>query len=49
MGFQDVQLIIIGKGKAAADGTQQKGGEGVKLWAMIWLPPSYKERANQSE
>ena len=36
--FVVVDEYVIGKGKAAADGSQCKGGPGVKIWAMIWRP-----------
>lgn len=42
LGFQDVKELRIGRGKAAADGTVKKNGEGVPLWTMIWLPPKRK-------
>ena len=36
LGFSVVDEIIIGKGKAAPDGTLSEGGPGVKTWGMIW-------------
>jgi hypothetical protein len=39
LGFQTVQTIVLGKGKAASDGTRMRGGAGVEAWAMIWWPP----------
>jgi ribosomal protein S18 acetylase RimI-like enzyme len=38
LGFITVDEMITGKGKAAADGTQLKGGPGFKGWSMIWRP-----------
>lgn len=40
MGFQDIEEIVLGKGKVAADATNQPGGSGVSLWAMVWWPES---------
>lgn len=41
LGFKDVEAVRIGKGKAAADGTYEKGGEGVPVWCMIWEPEGW--------
>ena len=38
LGFEVVEEIVLGKGKAGEDGRAKKGGEGVKVWAMIWRP-----------
>ena len=38
LGFKTIDEIVLGKGKAAADGTTMKGGEGVKIWGMVWRP-----------
>ena len=38
LGFITVDEMLIGKGKAAADGTLCEGGPGVKTWSMIWRP-----------
>lgn len=40
MGFEDVEEIVLGKGKVAADATIQPGGPGIPLWAMVWWPKS---------
>ncbi len=40
LGFETVEEIVLGKGVAAGDGTKKKGGEGVKIWGMIWRPPN---------
>jgi len=37
-GFELVDEMVLGKGKAAPDGTPQKGGEGVPLYGMVWWP-----------
>jgi ribosomal protein S18 acetylase RimI-like enzyme len=38
LGFELVERLVLGKGKATKDGTPQVGGEGISLWAMIWWP-----------
>ncbi|KAL4867048.1 hypothetical protein BDV12DRAFT_124145 [Aspergillus spectabilis] len=38
LGFEDVEEVTIGVGKAAADGTMEIGGQGITLWAMVWWP-----------
>lgn len=38
LGFEVVEDITIGQGKAAADGTLEANGPGVTLWAMVWWP-----------
>lgn len=38
MGFEEVEKIMLGKGKVAADASLQPGGPGVPLWAMLWWP-----------
>jgi len=38
LGFVTFDVIIVGKGEHAADGTLQEGGPGVKGWGMIWKP-----------
>lgn len=38
LGFETVDRVMLGKGVAAADGTQAKGGEGVPIWGMVWRP-----------
>ncbi|KAJ5605467.1 Acyl-CoA N-acyltransferase [Penicillium lagena] len=40
MGFEDVEKIVLGQGKVAADASIQPGGPGVSLWAMVWWPNS---------
>lgn len=38
LGWEIVDEIVLGKGKANADGLQCKGGEGVRVWGMVWRP-----------
>ena len=38
LGFVTVGEIVLGEGKAAPDGSNCVGGEGVRLWGMIWRP-----------
>jgi ribosomal protein S18 acetylase RimI-like enzyme len=38
LGWEVVDEIVLGKGKVSADGLLCKGGEGVKIWGMIWRP-----------
>ncbi|CAI7661545.1 unnamed protein product [Penicillium pancosmium] len=40
LGFQEIEEIILGKGKVAPDASIQPGGPGVSLWAMVWWPES---------
>lgn len=43
LGFEIVEKIVVGKGKAGADGLKEDGGEGVPIWAMIWRPKEEKD------
>ncbi|KAL4926147.1 uncharacterized protein BDV17DRAFT_270158 [Aspergillus undulatus] len=43
LGFEQVEEITIGEGKAATDGTMYKEGAGVTLWAMVWWPNPRRE------
>jgi hypothetical protein len=43
LGWEVVDELVIGKGNVGPDGLPCKGGEGVKLWAMIWLPERYQQ------
>jgi hypothetical protein len=38
LGWEIVESITLGKGKATAEGLKCKGGEGVMVWAMVWRP-----------
>ena len=42
LGFETIEKIILGKGKAGADGFKKDGGEGVPVWGMIWRPTEGK-------
>jgi ribosomal protein S18 acetylase RimI-like enzyme len=42
LGFEDLGEIVLGKGQVGADGERKKGGEGVRIWPMIWRPDSAK-------
>jgi hypothetical protein len=44
LGFEMIDEIVLGKGKVGADGLAKKGGEGVKIWGMVWWP---KEKVGQ--
>ncbi|KAI5358980.1 putative acyl-CoA N-acyltransferase [Septoria linicola] len=39
-GFEVLEEMTLGIGTHNADGDFEKGGEGVKLWAMLWQPSS---------
>jgi predicted acetyltransferase len=43
LGWEVVDEITLGKGKANADGRQCKDGEGVKIWSMVWWPKSIRK------
>ena len=47
LGFKVVEEMVLGKGEAGADGRAKKGGEGVKIWAMIWRPPGNNSPSTQ--
>ena len=38
LGLQVVEEMVLGKGRAAIDGTNLNGGEGVRIWGMLWRP-----------
>lgn len=38
LGFEEVEVIVLGKGKVAADASIQPGGPGIPLWGMVWWP-----------
>ncbi|KAJ5280454.1 hypothetical protein N7478_005826 [Penicillium angulare] len=38
LGFQEIEKIILGKGKVDADANRQVGGSGIPLYAMVWWP-----------
>jgi ribosomal protein S18 acetylase RimI-like enzyme len=45
LGFETVDEMVLGKGKADQDGNACKGGDGVKIWGMVWWPKGLKEKA----
>lgn len=38
LGFQEVEEIILGRGKVDANATLKVGGSGIPLYAMVWWP-----------
>ncbi|KAF4952456.1 hypothetical protein FGADI_6690 [Fusarium gaditjirri] len=40
-GFKLTEEIIVGKGKADVNGNLVAGGEGLKLWGMLWRPEGH--------
>ena len=38
LGWKVVDEIVLGKGKVGSDGLRKEGGDGVKIWGMIWRP-----------
>lgn len=40
LGFEEIEQIVLGKNKVAADASIQPGGSGISLWAMVWWPES---------
>ncbi|EME80326.1 uncharacterized protein MYCFIDRAFT_198585 [Pseudocercospora fijiensis CIRAD86] len=38
LGFRELEVLVMGKGTHGRDGAVEKGGEGVRLWAMVWMP-----------
>ena len=40
LGFEVVHEMVLGKGTHAPSGAMEAGGPGVKIWGMIWWPPS---------
>lgn len=45
LGFKTVHTVVVGKGEAGPDGRRKKGGEGVKIWAMIYEPDKAEPKA----
>ena len=44
LGFEIADEMVLGKGKADNDGNLCKGGEGVKIWGMVWWPEGLKKK-----
>lgn len=42
-GWEVVDEFILGNGKAGPDGLPCKGGEGVRVWGMVWFPETYQK------
>ncbi|KAF7194790.1 putative N-acetyltransferase [Pseudocercospora fuligena] len=42
LGFRELEVLVMGKGTHSKDGVVEKGGEGVRLWAMVWMPERTK-------
>jgi hypothetical protein len=40
LGWVVVEEMVLGKGQAGADGEPKMDGEGARMWAMVWWPPS---------
>ena len=49
LGFEIVDEGVIGKGKANRQGEIMKGGEGVRLWPMVWRPSGDKSNSVTNE
>lgn len=41
-GFEFLEELVVGKGTHDADGRREKGGSGVRLFAMVWWPEGKK-------
>lgn len=48
LGFETVDKMVLGRGKADETGQQCQGGDGVPIWAMIWRPKSIASKASVS-
>lgn len=38
LGFEGVGTVVLGEGRAGADGNMLVGGEGVRIYCMVWWP-----------
>ncbi|OBT61265.1 hypothetical protein VE03_09386 [Pseudogymnoascus sp. 23342-1-I1] len=38
LGFEVVREIVLGEGSVGGGGEGERGGEGVRVWAMVWRP-----------
>lgn len=38
LGFKDVRSWVLGRGKVDRNGKTSEGGEGVRVWGMLWSP-----------
>jgi hypothetical protein len=48
MGFEEIEEIILGKGKVDKNANLQPGGPGVPLWAMVWWPEQQSGHTSSS-
>ncbi|KAJ5888618.1 hypothetical protein N7495_008659 [Penicillium taxi] len=44
LGFKEIEEILLGKYKVAADASLQPGGPGISIYAMVWWPESSSAR-----
>lgn len=43
-GFKVVHVMSLGEGTHDEGGAKQKGGPGIRIWAMIWKPEKFGEK-----
>jgi len=48
LGFETIEEIVLGQGQVGEDGLRKKGGEGVKVWGMIWRPEDEEKKIKGS-
>jgi hypothetical protein len=48
LGFETIEEIVLGKGQVREDGLRKKGGDGVRIWGMIWRPEDEEKKAESS-
>lgn len=48
MGFEEIEEVILGKGKVDKSSHLQPGGPGVPLWAMVWWPEQQSGHSSSS-
>jgi len=44
LGFEIIEEIVLGQGQVGEDGLRKKGGEGVRVWGMIWRPEDEEKK-----
>ena len=50
LGFEMIEEIVLGQGQVGEDGLRKKGGEGVRVWGMIWRSEDEKRmKSNHKE
>ena len=42
LGWEEVVVEVVGKGQVDREGKPKKGGEGARLWGMVWWPDEKK-------